>query len=320
MSEIRYRTFRNADPPLLLRLWHQCELGRGAARPNSTEPFESINYAQPYFDPAGLIVALADREVVGFIHAGFGFTEDRSAIDPSSGVVCVVMVRPDFRRRGIGRELMRRAEEYLGRAGAREITCGESRLRDPFYYGLYGGSRPSGFLQSDPLAAPFMKALGYAPCETIGIYQRDLRVQRDPMNMRLMGIRRSTELVIADAPLQPTYWWYTHMGRGESLRFRLVEKKTQEPVAAVTVIGLDHYISCWNERAIGLVDVFVAEDHRGQGYGQTLLVETVRRVRQELITRAEIHVPDSHTFLTKSVLGAGFVRIESGLVYRRPSA
>ena len=320
MSAISYRTFRNSDPPRILRLWHQCELGRGAARPVSTEAFELINYAQPYFDPAGLIVAERDRELVGFVHAGFGFTADRNAIDPQIGVICVVMVRPDHRRQGIGRELVRRAEEYLRSRGARTIQAGESRYVDPFYYGLYGGSRPSGFLDSDPLAAPFFTALGYVPEQTIGVYQRDLTIKRDPTNMRLVGLRRSTELEIAEMPLQPTFWWYCHMGRIDTLRFRLVDKKSRVPLAAVTVMGLDHYLTTWNERAVGLVDIFVTEGHRGQGFGQTLLVETVRRLRQELITRAEIHVPDSHEYLTKAVLGAGFSRLETGTVYRLPSS
>jgi GNAT superfamily N-acetyltransferase len=317
LNEITYRTFRNSDPPRILRLWHQCDLGRGAARPSSIEAFESTNYAQPYFDPAGLIVAESEGELIGFSHAGFGFLPDRSAIDPRVGVVCVVMVRPDHRRRGIGRELVRRAEVYLRDRGTESILGGESRNSDPFYYGLYGGSRPSGFLQSDPLADPFFRSLGYEPVETVGVYQRDLRLQRDPVNMRLMNVRRSTELVVAEGLLQPTFWWYTHMGRGDGLRFRLVDRKLQEPVAAVTVVGLDHYLGVWNERVVGLVDMFVREDRRGQGFGQTLLVETLRRLRQELITRAEIHVSDLNPFLSKAAVAAGFERIETGTVYRK---
>jgi len=313
-----YRSFRNADPPRILRLWGQCELGRGAARPESTDAFEVVNYAQPYFDPRGLIVAERDRELVGLVHAGFGFTADRMTLDPTVGVICVVMVRPDCRRQGIGRELMRRAEEYLRERGARTIDAGQSRQCDPFYYGLYGGSRPSGFLDSDPLAAPFLKGLGYQSRAAAGVYQRDLSVKRDPTTMRLVNLRRTTDLVIAESPVNPTWWWYCHMGRTETLRFRLVAKKTQEPLAAVTVMGLDHYVSAWRERAVGLVDVFVAENHRGQGYGQTLLIETVRRMRQDQITRAEIHVPDQLEFLTRAVLAAGFTRIETGTVYRRP--
>jgi ribosomal protein S18 acetylase RimI-like enzyme len=320
LSGVSYRSFRNSDPPRILRLWHACELGRGAAKPQSTDAFEVINYAQPYFDARGLILAESEGELVGLVHAGFAFTEERTALDPARGVICVVLVRPDHRRRGIGRELMRRAEARLAEQGATQITAGESRGADPFYYGLYGGSRPSGFLESDPLAAPFMAALGYQAVESIGVYQRDLTIKRDPVNMHIMAVRRSTELQLAEGPLQPTYWWYTHLGRVESLRFRLANKQTGEPVAAVTVIGLDHYVAKWNERAIGLVDLFVLESHRNQGYGQTLLVEALRQVRQELITRADIHVSDTNPVLAKAVTVAGFQRVDTGHIYRRPQA
>jgi len=319
VSDVRYRSFRNSDPPQILRLWNQCELGRGAVRVQSTELFETINYAQPYFDPAGLIVAELHREIIGCVHAGFGFKADRSAVERNVGVICAVLVRPDQRRRGIGRELVSHANAYLRERSAQRIVAGEARNCDPFYYGMYGGSRPSGFLDSDPLAALFFEGIGFIRGQTIGVYQRDLTVKRDPTNMKLMGLRRSTELVVAEGPLEPTYWWYTHLGRMESLRFRLVEKKTQQPLAAVTAIGLDQYLSVWNERAIGLVDMFVSEDHRGQGYGQTLLIETVRRVRQEMISRAELHVPDAHNFLTRAAQGAGFERIETGTTFELPS-
>jgi len=317
VSDIVYRTFRNNDPPKLLRLWHRCELGRGAARPFSTDAFEQVNYAQPYFDREGLILAESEGEVIGFIHAGFGFTSDHSAIDHSRGVICVVMVRCDFRRRGIGRELVRRAEEYLRQKGAQTIVAGQSRGADPFYFTLYGGSRPCGFLESDPLAGPFFLALDYEPGETFGVFDRDLTVKKDPFSMRMMGIRRKTELAIADQPFHPSYWWFCHFGRFDSLRFRLVDKQTHEPLAAISVLGLDHYIPVWNERAIGLGDVFVHEDHRGKGVGQTLLVETVRSLRQELISRAEIHAPDAHPHAGKAILSAGFNRIETGTVYHK---
>ncbi len=317
MTDPVFRSFRNYDPPRLLRLWHLCEPGRGAARPFSTDAFEVSTFAQPYFDPQGLIVAELHNELIGFVHAGFGFTSDQNALDYSCGVICVIMVRPDFRRQGIGRELLRLAEEYLTQHGARSICAGQFRHCDPFYFGLYGGARPSGFLDSDQLAAPFFTSLGYQPAETFGVHQRDLTIKRDPVSMRVMAIRRKTELVVADQPEQPTYWWYTHLGRLESLRFRLTEKKSGQPLAAITVIGLDHYIPTWNERAIGLVDMFVAEDVRGQGYGQALLVETVRHLRQELISRAEIHAPDSNQIVNKAIEAAGFERLETGTVYRK---
>lgn len=320
----QYRTFRNGDPPRLLKLWHECELGRGAARPYSTDAFETFNYSQLFFDRAGLILASDGTQVVGFVHAGFGCTPDEAALDRSKGVICAVLVHPKQRRQGIGRELLRRAEGYLRERGATEILAGPAPHCDPFYHGLYGGSRPSGFLESDVSAAPFLQASCYQPLERHGVFQRNLSGSRDPMSLRVVTLRRQTELAIADRPARPTWWWHTHFGRWDSagidsLRFRLVPRNSSEPIAAVTVIGLDQYIPVWQQRAIGLVDVFVAEAYRGQGYGQTLLIEVLRRLRQELITVAEVHAPEANAIATRVVQAAGFERVDTGVVYRRAS-
>lgn len=319
MLETTYRTFRNTDPPQILRLWNRSGLGRGAARPLSTEAFEVANYVQPYFDPQGLIAAFRGEEMIGFVHAGFGFTADTQQLDYQVGVICVVMVLPDFRRQGIGRELVRRAELYLRERGAHQIYAGQAKGNDPFYFSLYGGSRPCGFLDSDPLSAPFFQSLGYVSQRTYGIYSRTLADRKDPFSMRLMAIRRRTCLLVTDQPERPTWWWYTHLGRFETVRFRLVDKKSETPLAAVSIISLDHYASLWNERAIGLVDMFVAESERGQGVGQALLVETVRSLRQDLVDRVEIHGPDSNPLALKAITGAGFVRIDSGTVFEKTS-
>jgi ribosomal protein S18 acetylase RimI-like enzyme len=320
---IEFRSFRNGDPPHILKLWHECGLGRGAARPWTTDAFETFNYSQLFFDRAGLILACEGLQPVGFAHAGFGCTSDESRLDPQRGVICAVLVHPRARRQGIGRELVRRAEEYLRSHGALELQAGSSPRSDPYYFGLYGGTRPSGFLESDPLAHPFLENVGYVPFQRHGVFQRQLASARDPMNLRIAAIRRQTELAVADSPNRPTWWWHTHFGRWDSagvdsLRFRLVRKGTGEPVAGVTVIGLEQYRELWQRRAIGLVDVFVAEPLRGQGYGQTLLVEVLRRLRQELIDTAEIHAPETNEVACKVIRTAGFERVDTGIVYRKP--
>lgn len=322
---IQYRTFRNGDPPLILKLWNACELGRGAARPFSTDVFEIFNYSQQFFDREGLILASDTQGLIGFVHAGFGFRTDQSGLDRETGVICAIMVHPHRRRQGIGRELLTRAEAYLRDHGAREIRGGPAPLTDPFYFGLYGGSRPSGFLISDPLAEPFFLANGYEVLERHGVYQRNLSETRDPVSVRLLSVRRQTELAIADAPSDPTWWWYTHFGRWDSvgidsLRFRLIPRGGGTPLAGVTVIGLDQYIPAWQQRAIGLVDVYVGEDNRGQGFGQTLLVEVLKRLRQELITVAEIHAPESNEIATRVIRATGFEAVDTGVVYSKPVA
>ena len=152
---IEYRQFRNSDPPHILRLWHECGLGRGAALGISCNEFDEIIFAQPYFDPGGVIVACRDGELVGFIHAGFSVNEPQTWLAKDEGVIGAVMVHPHSRRQGIGRELVHQAENYLHRWGSQKIFAGSSNRRDPFYCGLYGGSQSAGFLESDRAAAPF---------------------------------------------------------------------------------------------------------------------------------------------------------------------
>ena len=169
---VSYRTFRNSDPPHLVRLWHACQLGRGAADGFRCDSLEGTTLSKTYFDPQGLITAWDDDEgkLVGFAHAGFGSAKDEKSLDRSIGVICVVMVHPEYRRRGIGRELMQRAEKYLNERGSTSIRAGACPPHDPFYVGLYGGVKPAGFLESDSLASPFVESLGYQEIDRRAVF------------------------------------------------------------------------------------------------------------------------------------------------------
>jgi len=314
---IDYRCFRNPDLPHLVRLWHQCELGRGAASGFSTDTFDLLNMAQSYFDPRGLIVAWDGQEPVGFVHAGFGCNEDESELAFDKGVIAAVLVDPAYRRQGIGRELIRRAEDYLTVAGATTIHAGSAPPRDSFYFALYGGAEPAGFLESDSDSAPFLESLGYKPCERIAVYQRTLADQTEPVNYRLALVRRKTELAVVDLPSHPSWWWMTRLGRLDTLQFQLVLKGTKHPVAEVTAIGLDLYAEKWQERGVGLTNLIVQESERQQGYGQALVVEVMRRIRQELVTLVEAHVAESNPPAMRMFESTGFTRVDTGVVYRR---
>lgn len=314
---VQYRTFRNDDPPRILALWEQAGLGRGAAGGLTVDAFETLNFSQPYFDPVGLIIAEEGDQLLGFVHAGFGSNADGSALARERGVVCAVIVRPDVRRRGIGRELVARAESYLQRAGATVLLAGPAAPNDPFFFGLYGGSRPAGFLESDPAAAPFFAALGYEPAERIGIYQRDLSRQTDPMSMRLMGIRRRMQLCVGATPPNPTWWWITRFGRLDTVRFQLTLRGDEAAVAAITVVGLDLYLPKWQERAIGMADLHVASAERRQGYAQALILEVCRRMREELVTRVEGHASEAEPHVMALLQSVGFQRVDTGVVYRK---
>jgi ribosomal protein S18 acetylase RimI-like enzyme len=316
---IAYRPFHNSDPPKLVALWHSCQLGRGAADGISCDVFETANFSQRIFDPNGLIVACDGPNVVGFIHAGFGadFDSEEKKLAPNPGVICIVMVHPEYRNRGIGRELVNRAEAYLKDAGSREIFAGSAEPLDPFYVGIYGGVQPAGFLESDPGAAPFFQALGYEPGERHRLYQRDISGKDEPVNYRLMTVRRKMNLTVTNNTKQMTWWWLTRFGDLDSLGFLLSPKAGGPAVASITAVGMDFYLAKYQERVVGLTQLFVPETERRRGYAQTLILNVCRRLRDELVTRVEMHSPESNEAAVKLLESCGFDHVDTGVVYRK---
>src|SRR5437879_11077873 len=121
---IQYRHFRNDDPPGLAAVWNEALSGRGEVRLRHSSPLENYVFAKPYFDPAGLIVAVEDKVQIGFAHAGFGPNEGQTALSKTNGATCAIAVRPSHRRRGIGSELLERCESCLTTSGATALCAG----------------------------------------------------------------------------------------------------------------------------------------------------------------------------------------------------
>lgn len=265
----------------------------------------------------GLVVATSDGEIVGWAHAGFGPNAEQTGLDRQTGVVCAVLVRPDHRRNGVGRRLVACAEKYLRDAGAAEVFAGGGPVRDPFYLGLYGGSEPAGFLESDPDAAPFVEAIGYQPAERHAVFQRSITDAAFPINMQLMNARRKTELVVAADPDNAPWWWLTRFGRLDSVQFALALKADARVVASACVVGLDLYVTKWHQRAIGLCGLSVAEEHGEQGYEQCLIAEICRRLRDELVSTIEAHAPETGEQAKQLLNTTGFEQVDAGVVYRR---
>lgn len=317
-SLIEYRRFRNTDPPAVLRLWQSAGLGRGAATGLTADQFDDLIFAQPYFDRNGLIIACDDGKAVGFVHAGFRADATQQQLTCAEGAICAVMVLPEYRHQGIGRRLVELAEEYLRASGATAIHAGPAPPCDPFYFGLYGGSQPAGFLESDTDAKPFFTRLGYVPSARHIVYQRRLTDASDPVGLRLITIRRSTQLVMMESATPRPWWWQTRPGRLDTLHLGLVPRGGGDPFAEVTVVGLDLYVPRWQARPIGLIDLHVPEEHRRKGYGQALLVEVCRRFREEVVGIIEAHAPEIDGPSRAVFRSANFLEIDAGIVYRRP--
>jgi ribosomal protein S18 acetylase RimI-like enzyme len=95
-----------ADAPAVIALWREAE-----AEPSHTDDVESIGRPIER-DPAALIVAGDDGELVGSVIAGW---------DGWRGSVYRLAVVPSHRRWGLGSQLVRNAEERLAAVGA--VRC-----------------------------------------------------------------------------------------------------------------------------------------------------------------------------------------------------
>jgi ribosomal protein S18 acetylase RimI-like enzyme len=316
---VHYRTFRNTDPPRLASLWNATFSGRGAVRLYSPGLLEQQVFAKPYFDPEGLLVAEdGSAGIVGFVHAGFGPDETQCGVNRANGVICALGVVPTHRRRGIGRELFRRAEAYLRERGSTTVQAGASWPRNPFYFGLYGGAELPGWLASEAEAGPFLGRMGYAVQERVSVLHRDLTKPLKVADGRFAAHRRNLDLQLADPKSLGSWWQECVFGLVEPQLFVLDDKATGRPAAQALVWEMEAFSERWHRAAVGIVHFHVEEALRRVGIGKFLLTQILRALQDQYFEVAEvqIHLPNEPGLRFAKSLE--FAEVDEGRVYRHP--
>jgi ribosomal protein S18 acetylase RimI-like enzyme len=314
---IHYRRFRNTDPPAVAAIWNDALTGRGAAPSRSTAPLERGVLSKPYFDPDGFIVATDEGNAVGFSHAGFGPNPEETALDTTNGVVCVVAVRESHRRRGVGTELLRRAEQYLRDRGARSLHAGPMRPLNPFYFGLYGGSDQPGFLCSDVAAAPFLEHHGYQALHSTLVFQRRLDQPLGVADLRFAGLRRRYELQVQPRTALGSWWQECVLGPLEPIEFRLEDKQTAVIAARALVWEMEGYSRRWNQPAAGVLEIQVRPELRRLGLAKFLLAQLLRYLQDQYFGVVEVQAPDRNQPAVALLQTLGFEQVDLGRVYRK---
>jgi ribosomal protein S18 acetylase RimI-like enzyme len=314
---IHFRTFRNADPPGLLRIWNEAFSGRAVVPLRNTSLLEYFLLAKPYFDPAGLLVAEEDDTLVGCGLAGFASAPDGRSLDFSIGILCLLGVLPSHRRRGVGTELLRRCEAYLRGSGAQTLLAGPMVPNNPFTFGIYGGSQSPGFLASDNAAGPFLERRGYRETDSVLVLQRHLDRPFNVIDGRFPALRKRFE--VRQLPRRGAASWYQEGVRGplETEAFRLEEKGTGQTAGLAVVWEMEPYCQRWNEHPVGILSVHIEERFRRQGLARLLLGNVLRYYHDQYFTLVEVQAGQADARAQGLFRGLGFQQIDTGRLYRR---
>jgi ribosomal protein S18 acetylase RimI-like enzyme len=313
---IHYRTFRNTDPPALVDLWNECFTGRGAAYLRGTILLEYFTFAKPYFDPQSLILASNGDRAAGFALAGFGPAADGPGLDCRHGVTCLLGVAPAYRRQGIGTELLRRSEEYLRRGGAVDLYAGAMAPLKPYGFGLYGGSDSPGFLESDPLARPFLERRGYQAHDSTVVLHCSLEAPLTVADGRFHAHRQRFDIYAG--PLRAKAWWRECvLGPVELHEYRLQDKTTNTTAARLTLWEMETFGPRWNEHAVGLGEFEVAPELRRQGVGKYFLMQVLRHLNEQFFTLVEVQTRESNEAALNFLRPFGFRQVDRGHSYKR---
>jgi ribosomal protein S18 acetylase RimI-like enzyme len=312
-----FRPFRNSDPPRIAEIWRDQPPQRGIMQPVTAALLEQLVFAKPYFDPEGLIIAFADEKPLGFVHAGFGASEEQSSVDTDSGTSYLMMLRADSRDAALADQLLSRAENYLRRRGAKVIYAGGVRPLNAFYLGLYGGSELPGILVADPIAHDACRRSGYREIDRVNVLQLDLANFRPPFSRTQRQLRREAAISEVASPATTTWWEACTTCAFERIHFSLSPGGGGDPLATVGFWDIEPLSTSWGIPTAGMLDLEVSSQRRRQGFATFLLSEAFQRLRSRGILRVEAQTMQQNAPALAFYQKLGFIKVDEGVVYRK---
>jgi RimJ/RimL family protein N-acetyltransferase len=313
---ISFDCFRNDDPPRLADAWRATDLGPAALQPMTSAALVAAVFSKPYFDRHGLVVARDGERVIGFAHAAFGPTADRSALDTTVGTTLLVVVPPHEQQPAIEDGLLARAEAYLRGRGATTILGGGSPDLGGFYLGLYGGSDLPGILDSSPRMQAVFRRAGYREAGRIAVLRRALAGFRPPVNRLQLAIRRATTLRVIDEPVRRT-WWEAATTTGIALQRYELCGESDALLGSVSFWDVQPLAASWGLAMAGLLRVDIEGDRRRQGLANYLVAEGLHDLADQGTSVVEAHVAEDNAPAMQLFFKLGFRDTDHGTIFSR---
>jgi ribosomal protein S18 acetylase RimI-like enzyme len=314
---IRYRPFRNDDPPALVELWRSQPPRRALVPSITTELLEERIFGKPYFDREGLIVAENGGRVVGFAHAGFGSNADGSNVTTEIGSTYLMLIAGHERQERIARELLEQSEQYLIGHGTRTLMAGSVYPANAFYLGLYGGSPSPGVLESDVETLTLFRSAGYGEVSRHFVLQRALAGFRPLVDRSQLQIRRQYRVETDQTPAVRSWWEACTIGMLERVQHRVLSSRTGAVCGCVTFWDLTRQPGAWGAHEMGLIDLEIKAEGRHQGLGTFLVGEALKHMHAAGMALAEAQIDEQNQPALGLFRKLGFGQVDRGIVLRK---
>jgi beta-N-acetylhexosaminidase len=283
----------DADRQRVYCLWEET---LGATWPISAGGSQEVVEAESAYRPGDHVVAEAGGQLAGFVA-----TQVRAVPGERTprGQVTVILVAPDYQRKGIGRALLREAENRLAERGVTEIQLGSG---GPSYFW-------PGVPANLPGAQPFFTACGWPHLEDTFDLVRALKDYRTPpsvferlqaaeVSLATPGAEEVDAVLALEAQHFPS-WLHHYQAIVSSGAFSdLVVAKTRAgEIVGTSSVEYPH--SAWSphefrwERLLGrntgsVGPLGVREEMRGRGIGLALAARVTERLQERGLETAYV--------------------------------
>ena len=283
----------------------------------SAQLLEQFVFSKPYFDPAGLIVALSEGRRVGFVHAGFGPNDEGTALATEIGTTYLLMLEGGVNDPALADELLSRSEAYLRERGATVLYGGGIRPLNGFYLGLYGGSELPGVLDTDPVLGDACRRNGYRQIDRVMILRRNLSDFRPPLSRQQRQLRHTVASGESYCPPTTNWWQASTTGAFEQLDFYVQAVDTSQLLGRVSFWDVEPLSTGWGVATAGMFDLEVTADSRRKGLATFLLAEAFNRLKNRGIVMVEAQTMQGNTPALAMYEKLGFETVGHGDVFRK---
>ena len=278
---ISFRPFLNGDIPSIVAIWKNHGPDPALAKEISADLFDRLVLSKLYFDRRGLIMAIEDEQIVGFVHAGFGPNKDETELDITRGVVSLLLTHADCPDPKIADGLLTEAENYLADRGAHSIAAIGLGELCPFYLGLYGSCDLPGVFESDKNRTDFFKRHAYQPNAQILCFKKKIGGFRPTPNRAIMRLRRSLNIEFASDPTARSWWDACTQGCLPQLSATARSVGGHEVFAKALFWDMQTLTGPEFQRSMGLSRLDITDPAAPPGTGEYLLEECFKQLQQQ---------------------------------------